>query len=525
MNKRLLLRLLCGLILVVSFCSILSNDVWADCGGAPTSLINCNDDQNGIGHILKIVMDVFFVGVGVLATLGITIFGVQYMNSRDNEEKMRKAKRRIVEIVIGVIAYVLLYVGLTWLIPGGVPDPETWEAYEMPDIPTAPVYPEPPETPENPEKPVTPEPENPTNPIPSGPTPTVGGDYECKDGNGNVSADNCKQEIGFSVSDYPLGKLTVRFPMLAVSGMEAMSWNNWRGHHGYIHTYNKAAMEAGNYKYWKDTSVSIYDLCSNYEGTLKDGDLCYDNRVEGNNDGIYNGAAVTRSADPGNVDLVSSMGIDESFYTNIKYIIGPQAPYYSLLDYDSYAGYKYPMVRLAGTPVVSAFNTSGGGSVTITNVNNNYLNKDHCRTVTMQVDNGNGLKTSMIYVHLSTVDYNGSPATNGRSVGDGSIIGFTGTSDCAQNTTPHLHMSLSKSYYERYDLWNLFNNVSMTAGDSRYQYRELVNYHFQVLCKKSSDSSVCRRELDDDYNNIGNGNKINKSAKSWEFGEGVKRIE
>lgn len=106
MNKRLLLRLLCGLILVVSFCSILSNDVWADCGGAPTSLINCNDDQNGIGHILKIVMDVFFVGVGVLATIGITIFGVQYMNSRDNEEKMRKAKRRIVEIVIGVIAYV-----------------------------------------------------------------------------------------------------------------------------------------------------------------------------------------------------------------------------------------------------------------------------------------------------------------------------------------------------------------------------------------------------------------------------------
>ena len=80
---------------------------------------SCDDGQgSGITHILKLVVDILTVGVGVLGVLGIVITGIQYLTSGGNEEQMRKAKRRLFEIVIGLIAYVLIYAVLTWLLPG-----------------------------------------------------------------------------------------------------------------------------------------------------------------------------------------------------------------------------------------------------------------------------------------------------------------------------------------------------------------------------------------------------------------------
>ena len=78
------------------------------------------DDQDGEGIkcILKITVDILTVGVGVLGVLGIVIAGIQYLTSAGNEEQMRKAKRRIFEIVIGLAAYVLIYALLSWLLPG-----------------------------------------------------------------------------------------------------------------------------------------------------------------------------------------------------------------------------------------------------------------------------------------------------------------------------------------------------------------------------------------------------------------------
>ena len=57
------------------------------------------------------------VGVGILGVIGITIVGIQYLTAGGNEEKTRKAKRRMFEIVIGLVVYVVFYAFLKWLMP------------------------------------------------------------------------------------------------------------------------------------------------------------------------------------------------------------------------------------------------------------------------------------------------------------------------------------------------------------------------------------------------------------------------
>ena len=101
--------------------------VWADeeCqNGIKTNLFGCiEDDKDGkaMFTILGIVLNVLTVGVGVLGVLGIVISGVQYLTARDNEAQMAKARKRILEVVIGLVVYAVMYLVLSnLLIPGGI---------------------------------------------------------------------------------------------------------------------------------------------------------------------------------------------------------------------------------------------------------------------------------------------------------------------------------------------------------------------------------------------------------------------
>ena len=79
---------------------------------------NCSCDGGDGGatvDILELVLDIFSVVVGILAVIGITIVGIQYLTAGGSEEKTRKAKRRMLEIVIGIVLYVLLYALLKWV--------------------------------------------------------------------------------------------------------------------------------------------------------------------------------------------------------------------------------------------------------------------------------------------------------------------------------------------------------------------------------------------------------------------------
>ena len=77
------------------------------------------DDTNG-GGVIKILQDVvniMTVGIGVLGVIGITVVGIQYLTAGGSEEKTRTAKRRMLEIVIGLVAYAIVYAFLIWLLP------------------------------------------------------------------------------------------------------------------------------------------------------------------------------------------------------------------------------------------------------------------------------------------------------------------------------------------------------------------------------------------------------------------------
>ncbi len=67
--------------------------------------------------ILKLVVDILSIGVGVLGVAGISVVGIQYLTAGGSEEKTRKAKRRMFEIIIGLVAYAVIYVLLQFLLP------------------------------------------------------------------------------------------------------------------------------------------------------------------------------------------------------------------------------------------------------------------------------------------------------------------------------------------------------------------------------------------------------------------------
>ena len=87
--------------------------------GVETAILNtCGKDSDGVGCILKLVVDIMSIGIGILGVIGITVVGVQYLTAGGDEGKTKKAKQRMFEIVIGLVAYVVIYALLRWLLPG-----------------------------------------------------------------------------------------------------------------------------------------------------------------------------------------------------------------------------------------------------------------------------------------------------------------------------------------------------------------------------------------------------------------------
>ena len=80
------------------------------------------DNGNGeaMFEILAVLLNVLTWGVGIAATVGMVIAGYQYMMARDDASKVAKAKNRILQIVIGLVAYALMWGVLQFILPGGV---------------------------------------------------------------------------------------------------------------------------------------------------------------------------------------------------------------------------------------------------------------------------------------------------------------------------------------------------------------------------------------------------------------------
>ena len=115
-------------VVFIMACSVgligpMNQSVFANDGSVNTTFFgNIKDEGDGCGVylILNYIIDFLAFGVGIAAVIGITVSGITYMTAGGNMNKTIKAKRRIYEIVIGLIVYLTLWSILSFILPGGV---------------------------------------------------------------------------------------------------------------------------------------------------------------------------------------------------------------------------------------------------------------------------------------------------------------------------------------------------------------------------------------------------------------------
>lgn len=104
----------------------------SNCGGVPTAIITCdgppegesagtdNIEQSGIWGILLLAINVMVGAIGVAALGGIIYGAILYTSAGGSAEQTKKAMTIIGNVVIGVVAFAIMYALLNFLIPGGV---------------------------------------------------------------------------------------------------------------------------------------------------------------------------------------------------------------------------------------------------------------------------------------------------------------------------------------------------------------------------------------------------------------------
>lgn len=94
--------------------------VFGYCDAAGTVKPNDAVSSSGIWGVLLFALKVMTAGVGVLAVLGVVWAAVLYTTADDRADQVKKAKDMIWNVVIGVVAFGLMYAFLNFLIPGGI---------------------------------------------------------------------------------------------------------------------------------------------------------------------------------------------------------------------------------------------------------------------------------------------------------------------------------------------------------------------------------------------------------------------
>lgn len=124
-HKTLTTIFICIISCLFAF-TVMSNSVFADDPSSAdyvetTFFGNLKDDGNGcsVYTVINSIIDIMSMGIGILGVIGIIVVGIQYLTARENETQVQKSKRRIGEIVIGLVAFAVLFALTQWLLPGG----------------------------------------------------------------------------------------------------------------------------------------------------------------------------------------------------------------------------------------------------------------------------------------------------------------------------------------------------------------------------------------------------------------------
>lgn len=76
--------------------------------------------QSGIWGLLLLAINILTAGVGIAAVGGFVYAGILYTSSAGNPEQTKKAIEFIRNIVIGLVAYAVMFSFLNFIIPGGL---------------------------------------------------------------------------------------------------------------------------------------------------------------------------------------------------------------------------------------------------------------------------------------------------------------------------------------------------------------------------------------------------------------------
>ena len=126
--KQTLKTLLIGASLLIGGLAVTTPSTFAEtCGGVQTAIISCSQtgkgsavENTGVWGILLLTINILTAGVGIAAVGGIVYGALLYTSAGGSPEQVKKALGIITNVVIGVVAYALMYALLNFLIPGGI---------------------------------------------------------------------------------------------------------------------------------------------------------------------------------------------------------------------------------------------------------------------------------------------------------------------------------------------------------------------------------------------------------------------
>ncbi len=93
-----------------------------------TAIIKCDNvdvakggtENNGVWSLLLTAINILTAGVGLAAVAGIVYASILYTTAGGNAEQTKKALEFIRNVVIGIIAYAVMFSFLNFIIPGGL---------------------------------------------------------------------------------------------------------------------------------------------------------------------------------------------------------------------------------------------------------------------------------------------------------------------------------------------------------------------------------------------------------------------
>lgn len=108
-----------ALFLMITLTVAVAQFVMAE--GVETTVLPDNwASKDGVGEIVKFILNLVVYGLGAAAVLGTVIAGIMYMSARDSESQVAEAKKRLYNVAIGLAAWAVMFTALNWLIPGGI---------------------------------------------------------------------------------------------------------------------------------------------------------------------------------------------------------------------------------------------------------------------------------------------------------------------------------------------------------------------------------------------------------------------